>query len=182
MKSNNSREKWIQAGYFLFAENGPSNLSIQKLAAIASLPRTNFYYHFKDKDELIDNLIEVHCTITEEYLKVIREEIKYFLPDLHIISMRYPTSLKFFRQFFLNRHISKYNDLYISLNRMANPILIPKMLSYYDSSISYDIAEPLWMTVLDTWYSRLDVDNLSVEHLCEKTETIMKTVFDFSNR
>ena len=162
MNSIKSKKKWIEAGYVQFAELGPNNLSIKRISEVAELPRTNFYYHFSDKNELIDELIKVHYAITDEYLKVISEEIKTFLPDLHIISMRYPTSLKFVRQLFLNRHLPKYNDHYIRLNTMANPVLIPKMLKYYGSSVDYELAEPIWMTVVDTWYSRLDVDNLSV--------------------
>ena len=64
MKKNNSKSKWIESGYFLFAESGP-NISIKKLAKIAGLPRTNFYYHFKDKEDLIDSIIQLHLSVAE---------------------------------------------------------------------------------------------------------------------
>lgn len=182
MKTIKSKTKWIQAGYFLFAEVGPKNISIKRLAKIADLPRTNFYYHFKDNDELIDEIIKLHIAVAEEYLMVIKDELKCFLPDLHIISVRYPIGLKFVKQLFLNRQIKKYNVLYIKLNKMPIPIIIPKMLKHYNLKIDYHIAENLWVTVLDTWFSQLDVDNISLENLSQSTDRIMKTVIDFSNK
>lgn len=180
MKSTTSRNKWIRAGYFLFAEKGPESFTIKRLAELADLPRTNFYYHFKDNDELIDEIIKLHFGVAEEYLMVIKDELKNFLPDLHIISVRYPIGLKFVKQLFLNRDTKKYNDLYIELNKMTFPVIVPKMLSYYKLDVDYKIAEELWITVLDTWYSRLDVDNINLEVLCELTDSILKSVFAFS--
>ena len=180
MKTNKSKDKWIQAGYFLFAEVGPKNISIKRLAEIADLPRTNFYYHFKDNDELIDEIIILHMAVAEEYLLVIKDDLKSFLPDLHIISVRYPLGLKFVKQLFLNREIKKYNDLYNKLNKIPISVIVPKMLSYYKLDVDYKIAQELWITVLDTWYSRLDVNNMNLEVLCELTDDILKSVFNFS--
>ena len=110
---------------------------------------------------------------------LIEKELISFLPDIHIINLRFPVGLKFIKQLFLNRHIKKYNDFYIELNKLPIPIFIPKMLSYYNIDVDYQIAEKLWMTVLDTWYARLDVNNVSLESLCELTDGILKSVFDF---
>lgn len=180
MKTITSRNKWIEAGYFLFAENGPQNFSIKQLSEIAGLPRTNFYYYFKDENELFEEIIKLHFGVADEYLRVIKNELKNFLPDLHIISVRYPIGLKFVKQLFLNRDTKKYNDLYIELNKMTFPVIVPKMLSFYNLDVDYKIAEELWITVLDTWYSRLDVDNINLEVLCELTDSILKSVFAFS--
>ena len=180
MKIITSRNKWIEVGYFLFAENGPQNFSIKKLSEIAGLPRTNFYYHFNDYNELFEEIIKLHFGVTDEYLRIITDELKNFLPDLHIISVRYPLGLKFVKQLFLNRDTKKYNELYIELNHMTFPVIIPKMLEYYNLKIDYHIAKNLWVTVLDTWYSQLDVDNINLENLCQSTDRIMKTVIDFS--
>ena len=182
MKSKTSRNKWIEASYVLFAENGPENFSIKRLAELAGLPRTNFYYHFKDNDEVIDEAIKLHIIVAKEYLMVLKDELKNFLPDLHIISVKYPIGLKFVKQLFLNRETKKYNDLYNKLNKMPMPIIVPKMLSYYNLEIEYKIAEELWITVLDTWYSRLDVNNINLEVLCELSDSILKSVFNFSKQ
>jgi AcrR family transcriptional regulator len=76
LKTITSRNKWINAVYIFFAENGPENFPIKRLAEIADLPRTNFYYHFKENDELIDEIIKLQFGVAEEYLMVIKDELK----------------------------------------------------------------------------------------------------------
>ena len=66
MKNSESYNKWLKTAYALFAEKGPQNLSIKALAKQCGLPRTNFYYYFNNKEELIDKVIEFHFTSTIE--------------------------------------------------------------------------------------------------------------------
>ena len=176
----NSKTKWLEIAYYTFAEYGPKGLAINRLANDAGLTRSNFYYHFSNKDDLIKQLLDLHEQSVEEYLKILKAEMINFLPDLHVIIMRHTVGLKFHRQLFLNQIEPLFGNTYRDLNKKANPLIIPKLLSYYKFEIPYSFAENLWIAVLDTWYSRLDINQLSVAYMCQLTESIMKTVFRFS--
>ena len=81
-----SYNKWLKTAYLLFAKNGPENFSIRALAEACQLPRTNFYYHFDDKDDLIDKIIEVHFTTTTElFNEPLRTRFHMYIPDLYVI-------------------------------------------------------------------------------------------------
>ena len=175
-----SKQKWLEEAYDLFGEYGPDGLNIKSLAEKAGLPRTNFYYHFADKEDLIEQLLHLHNQVVINYCEVLKEQMLVFLPDMHKISVQYPQGYKFQRQLFLNRNDYRLNLVYINCNNSCNPIIIPKLIEYYKLNVPYSVIESLWTTVTDTWYSRLDVNSFNVEYLCGLTEGIMKTVLDFA--
>ncbi|MCK4678155.1 MAG: TetR/AcrR family transcriptional regulator [Bacteroidales bacterium] len=176
----NSKQKWLEEAYDLFGEYGPDGLNIKLLAEKAGLPRTNFYYHFADKEDLIEQLLHLHNQVCENYCEVLRDQMRVFLPDMHKVAVEHQEGFKFHRQLFLNRNDHRLNLVYINANNSCNPVIIPKLIEYYKLNVPYSIIESLWTTVTDTWYSRLDVNNFNVSCLCGLTEEIMKTVLDFA--
>ena len=178
--ADRTKQIWLEKGYEFFGEYGPNGLNIKLLAEKAGLPRTNFYYHFADKEDLIEQLLYLHNQLVENYCEVLKEQMQVFIPDLYKISAQYPKGFKFQRQLFLNRNDYRFNLVYINCNISCNPIIIPKLIEYYKLNVPYSVIESLWTTVTDTWYSRLDVNNFNVAYLCELTEEIMKTVLDFA--
>ncbi len=53
-----SREVWLAAAKQVFLETGLDAVKIQPLAARLSLSRTSFYWFFKDRNALLDALLE----------------------------------------------------------------------------------------------------------------------------
>ena len=83
MKNSESDSRWIEVAYRYFAEEGPQNLSIKTLAKRCGLPRTNFYYYFDNKEELIDKVIELHFTSTIKIFNIeLENKLHSFMPDI----------------------------------------------------------------------------------------------------
>ena len=179
MKTN-TKQKWLETGYELFSEYGPDKLNIKLLSEKAGLPRTNFYYHFADKDDLIDQLLYLHSQTVEIFNTEIKKKMQVFIPDLYIIIASYIEGVKFHRQLFINRSDPRFNLVYMNGINSGNPIIIPKLIEYYKLNVPYQVVESLWLTVTDTWYSRLDFDQFNVPYLLGLTEEIMKTILDFA--
>ncbi len=53
-----SQEGWLDAAYDLLIESGVDSVKILPLAKRLNLSRTSFYWFFKDREELLDALIE----------------------------------------------------------------------------------------------------------------------------
>jgi len=176
-----SKEKWLDKAYEYFAEVGPLDLNIKTLSVKAGLPRTNFYYHFIDKDDLIEQLLKLHYLSGDKYNAVLEEQLNNYLPDLHLISLQFIVGIKFHRQLFLHRNNPKFGHEYLKMNKSSHPIIIPKLIEYYKLNVPYKVAESLWITLFDTWYSRLDINQFSLDYLCNLSEDIMKTVLDFTS-
>ncbi|MBV2361611.1 TetR/AcrR family transcriptional regulator [Thalassococcus sp. CAU 1522] len=54
---NSSEELWLQAAYEVLTESGVEAVKIQPLAKRLGLTRTGFYWHFKDREALLDAMI-----------------------------------------------------------------------------------------------------------------------------
>jgi AcrR family transcriptional regulator len=48
-----SREDWIRAALQALADHGPSGVAVERLAAGLGTTKGSFYWHFKDREELI---------------------------------------------------------------------------------------------------------------------------------
>jgi len=173
--------KWLEMGYRHFAEFGPDQLSIKRIADEINVPRTTFYNYFADKEDLVHELLGIFIDQAEMFAKEGRITCKQLIPDLHILLYKYVTGLKFCRQLFLNRYNPVFNLVYINVNKKSNEFIIPLYIDYYNFNIPIETAEQLWDSLTDTWYSRLNPDDLSPGAISQLTEDIMETILRFLN-
>ncbi len=54
-----TRADWLEAALGALYEQGPKGLNIQALARHLNISKTSFYWHFKDKTELVHALIDL---------------------------------------------------------------------------------------------------------------------------
>ena len=53
-----SVDDWIQAGFALLAEGGPNALRVDRLCEQLGVTKGSFYWHFKNRGELLEALLE----------------------------------------------------------------------------------------------------------------------------
>jgi AcrR family transcriptional regulator len=53
-----TRDDWTRAALDAIAEGGPGNVAVDRLATTLGASRGSFYWHFKDRAELIDAALE----------------------------------------------------------------------------------------------------------------------------
>src|ERR687893_303054 len=68
-----SREDWIGAALQALADDGPSGVAVERLAARLGTTKGSFYWHFKDREELIT---EALATWEREDTDAVIEEMK----------------------------------------------------------------------------------------------------------
>lgn len=177
MKNSASYSRWIEAAYLYFAEEGPLNLSITELAKRCGLPRTNFYYYFDNKEELIDKLMELHFKTTTEIFNLeLENRLHSFIPDLYVVIYESKLGIQFTKQLFLNRENPAYNKAYKQSVALSSDLIVPKFMDFFKIDLPLEVVKPLWFTLTDSWYSRVNFDNYSVDSLIELCYEIMGTV------
>lgn len=76
MSESEAYGKWLQTAYNTFAEDGPKNFTIKELSRRCGLPRTNFYYYFENRDEIIEKIFELHFQTTKEQIEnIVKDHI-----------------------------------------------------------------------------------------------------------
>ena len=179
-KEKNNEKKWLEGAYAHFAEVGPEQLNIKRIAEITGLPRTNFYYHFPDTGVLLTQLLNFHVDISEQFEEELRQNLKVFIPDLHRILYSFETGLKFHWQLFKHRTDVRFGYIYNSLNSSSAEIILPVFREYYKLTVSDSALKALWKTLTDSWYSQLDFEDISPESLAELSDSIMQSILRFN--
>ncbi len=178
--SQGFKQKWFEKGYEHFAFYGPKNLSINKLSQEIGSPRASFYHHFGDMQTFINELLDMHWQISQKFDSIGAQECKKFFPDLYLLLEQYPIPLKFSRQLFINRNNPVYNYLFVKTYYASAKAFVLKLFSkQFDLHHRDEDTYNLWLTVGESWYSRLDPNNLSAVKMQQLAEEIMNSVLKF---
>lgn len=172
-----TRDLWIEKGYEHFGLYGPNSLSIKLIAQELDIARTSFNYYFLDKEEFCGELIEKHYDLVNQYCDAGQLHCKKYVPDLHMLILNFPIGLKFQKQLFNHRDIAKFNEVYMKCNEMGDhKFALRLFMDYYKLPLTDKEAALLHGSLTDTWYSRLDINDLTLEKLIDATEEIMQTI------
>jgi AcrR family transcriptional regulator len=173
------KDKWLETGYRHFAEFGPDQLSIKRIASEMDVSRSTFYNHFADKENLIEALLEKHMMLTESFKDGVRERCKVYSPDLFVLLAQYPESIKFHRQLFLNRHNPVCNMVFTSIQEKINQVTVPLFKAFYEFNVHYHTAEDLYNSLVDSWYAKMDTDDLTAGSMQLLSDEIAGTLVRF---
>ncbi len=172
-----TRDLWIEKGYEHFGLYGPERLSIKLIAEEHDIARTSFNYYFSNKEEFCDELIDKHYDLIHQFCDAGKLHCKKYLPDLHILILAFPNGLKFMKQLFNHRHNDKYNDVFVKCNELVKrKFALRLFIDYYKLPLAVKEAAQLHASLTDTWYSRLDIDDLTLEKSTSAVEEIMQTI------
>ncbi|MCK5134610.1 MAG: TetR/AcrR family transcriptional regulator [Bacteroidales bacterium] len=178
--THGSKQKWIEKGYEHFAFFGPKNLSINKLSKEIGSSRASFYHHFGDIEIFIIKLLDMHWKVHQQFCTRGARECKNFFPGLYLILEQYPIPLKFSKQLFINRNNPAYNYLFVkTYNASARAFILKLFSEQFGLHFAYEDTYNLWLTVGESWYSRLDPNNLSAVKMQQLAEEIMNSVLRF---
>ncbi len=179
-RPDTSKQKWIEKGYGHFALYGPENLSINKISKEIGSPRASFYHHFGDMEVFIEELLDKHWVISQQFCSTGAVKCKNLFPDLYLFIEKYPIPLQFNRQLFLNRIDPAFNYLFLkTYNASARAFVLKLFSRQFGLHHNDEDTFNLWLTVGETWYSRLDPDNLSSEKMQKLAQDIMDSVMKF---
>ena len=177
-----TRQLWIEKGYEHFALYGPENLSINKLSKTIGSSRASFYHHFGDIDLFVDELLTKHWGLTETINSLGRKECKHLFPDLYNLLEQNPLPLQFSLQLFHNRSNPEFNFVFIkSYEEIAKNFALELFIKHFGLQQSDREVYPLWLTLGEAWYSRLDPNDLTSETLQKHAEEILQNLSEFVN-
>ena len=179
--TKHTKDKWLSEGYRQFAELGPEKLSINNISKEVGSARASFYHYFGDIEGFIEELLARHWTIARDFDQQGKAVCTNLFPDLYHLLAKYPVPLKFSIQLFRHRSYPAYNYLFIkTYESSARTFILGLFAKQYQLNHSEDEMFDLWLTVGETWYSRLRLEDLSASTLQSHAEEIMDSVVRFT--
>jgi AcrR family transcriptional regulator len=175
-----AKEKWLETGYEQFAILGPDKLSINRLSKAVGLSRASFYHHFGDIEGFIEALLAQHWQICQEFDQAGRKRCRVLFPDLYLLLAAYPVPLRFHLQLFHHRSVPAYHYLFTKAYTASSRAFVLQLFAEH-CGLSPDREEVyhLWLALTESWYSRLDPEDLSANTLEQHARDILKTLFRF---
>lgn len=182
MKNSGLKQIWVEKGYEHFALFGPENLSVNKLSKEIGTSRASFYHHFGDIDVFIEDLLDMHWQIHQQFCSVGALECKKYLPDVYLLLEQYPIPLQFSKQLFLHRNNPAFNLLFIkTYNASAEAFILKLFSKQFNLHFNDEDTYNLWLTVGESWYSRLDANKLSAASMQQLAEEVINSVLKFTS-
>jgi AcrR family transcriptional regulator len=161
-----SSQIWIDAGYELFAIEGPDGVQVEKLARILGRNKSGFYHHFGDREMFFSALIQHHFNVIEQFCQE-ASLAKHFNPDYLILLVKYGTSA--FVQMQLRRQPENplFSETFHVVRNKTEKILIPLWEDYIKISNNHDLAVKLWDIMRDLFFMRMSAKKLNLSRMQE---------------
>ena len=83
-----TRQEWLGKGLELFAVCGADGLRVEKLAKELDIAKSGFYCHFKDREDLLDHILEYWARNYTEVITTDFELLNFPAKDRLLLSMR----------------------------------------------------------------------------------------------
>jgi AcrR family transcriptional regulator len=84
----NSRQRWIEAGYELFAAEGVNGILVEKIARVLDLNKSGFYHYFQTPDNFLNELFNHHRNVASQMAKE-TEHCQTLDPDYFKVVVKY---------------------------------------------------------------------------------------------
>jgi AcrR family transcriptional regulator len=166
MKSAKSYNKWITAGYELFAQEGPEGIQIERLARILDLNKSGFYYYFGNLETYFEHLMHHHLQQAAALVEKVKT-IPNFAPEyIHLMS-EYTVPVLAHRQLMRSRHIALFSKTYAQVYQMISPAIIPLWAKFIGLSHNTTLASRYLEMVRDVFFSRVTNDTMSFEFITD---------------
>ena len=130
---------------------------------------TQFIGKNDTSENLIHKLLEIHIDKLDVITSLIIKENSTYDNLFDLISA-YPDQIKFNKQLFIYRDNPAMNMCFLYGISALKPITTPLFKNYFKLSEDIEYYDSVWMTMVESWYSALDINNLSVKHLNDISE------------
>jgi hypothetical protein len=149
---------YLNKAYKEFAEKGTNGITpiIGKNDSIENLKHELLALHI-DKIDFITSLMKKQNGTYNELFDLLAE---------------YPDEIKFCKQLFLHRENPEMNLAFLYGISAVKLIILPLFKSHFKISEDQESFSTIWMTVVESWYSRLDTNNLTSKHMKNISEEI----------
>jgi AcrR family transcriptional regulator len=163
-RKSETKERWITTGYELFAEEGPNDIRVERLARILGLNKSSFYHFFGDLDYFFQQIILYHHTQVELYI-VDTKKCRDFDPDFLNVLINHKIPVLAHMQLVMNRHLPPFFEAYKQVNVKTDRAILPQWSAFIGIPDQPELALQYLEQVRDMFYSRISPHTINYEFL-----------------
>lgn len=151
---------WIEAGYEVFAQQGPDALKVEQLARQVGISKSSFYHHFADIPVFVEQLLGHH---RKRALAIAAKAhgCTRFDPDVISLLVDHRLDLLFQRQLRMRRDQEDFQRCFRQANDTVVNVFLPLWADALGIPGQLGPAREMFDVITDVFYQRLTNDNLS---------------------
>lgn len=178
---NNTEQPWIEAGYEIFAKDGPTGLKVEHIARKVGISKSSFYHLFVDIEIFQEKLLEYHIE-RAKIMSELSESCKAIVPDILNLFIDNKTALLFNRQLCINRN----NQLFQTYSEKATAIVehtyFDKWVDLLGLQAQQHIAKNILKIYTDNFFLRISEETLTYDWLLGLLDEIKILVKDIKQQ
>lgn len=163
MAALKTSQKWIVAGYEMFAFEGPNGFNIENLSRQLGLNKSGFYHYFLERDIFFEELMKHHDRIGVEFAAEL-SHLKDFMPEYPMLMVKYQTGLHVQMQLRKNITVPLFKEYYNKVKKRNYKYQLPLWAKYVQIS-DMNLAAELFEIAVDLMVIRLENDKITYDYL-----------------
>lgn len=171
-KPKKSKQKWIDAGFELFCEEGHEGIQIERLSRMTGLNKSGFYHYFKDFDRYFEVLMQEHIRRVDA-MALEFPALKSYDPDFLNLIVANKALFCFHIQLIHNRRIKLFLNTHQQVNAKIDQIA--RALFVQELGLSEEASAKYHDMVRDLFFTRADLKNLNYEFLHSLLQEVKET-------
>jgi len=175
----NARNRWIQAGYKLFAVEGADGIKVERLARILKLNKSGFYHYFSSQDNFFNELFLHHqsaiCRMALE-----TQHCKSLDPDYFKLVLKYKLSALVQGQLAKHTKNPSYGSVLKETSRIAEHALLPLWRKAFNLPDDPELVRNHFALFRNAFHARAQFEKLTYQLLHEvmaETNHMMLKIF-----
>jgi len=171
-----AEQPWIEAGYAVFALQGPDALKVEQLARQVGISKSSFYHHFADVPVFLERLL-AHHLLRADALAAKARGCGSFDPDFIQLLVAHRSDVLFQRQLRILRDNAAFQRCFQHAHERVVEQVMPRWAEALGIPGQLAPAREMLHVVTDVFYQRLTNDNLSypwMVDLLKEIETFIR--------
>jgi len=160
MAKENTATKWLEAGYNVFAREGPEGIQVERIARILALNKSGFYHYFGTLEIFYELFVQYHYNRVDAAIND-AQNARSLDPDYLNIIVKH--KITFLVQMQLIRYKSNelFSKAYLQVNQKIDQSVI-QLWSKHLGLIDNDDLSLLFLGfVRDSFYARVTFENFN---------------------
>ena len=162
--TNQAYQKWINAGYQLFALEGLDGILVERMARFLNLNKSGFYYYFGDRDFYLEQLLKFHLT-QGVGVALEMQTMARFDPDFFTTIMKHKLFVMVQMQLLRFRHHDGCNSCYAQVNHLLDKEILPEWSTFIGIQNEPSLASQFFSLTRDLLYSRLTPQKITYDFI-----------------
>ncbi|MCG3165914.1 MAG: hypothetical protein POELPBGB_01689 [Bacteroidia bacterium] len=161
---NDIEQPWVEAGFTLFANDGPAGLKVDTIARKVGISRSSFYHHFADLDVFQEKMLTYHTLRSQRAIEKLKR-CTSIDPDLLLAIVEEKEYVLFNRQLRVNRHIPAYKAAFEKAITLESKAIIGAWAQLLSLEQAPEVAENIYRITADIFFHRLTAENINYSWL-----------------